>query len=154
VATVNITVIPAPVNDYTIWKAEYEITDGPEVDADRDGISNIIEYIIGGNPVNQMDAALLPSVQQVTADPDGDSTASDYLLFTHRRTTRAANNSSVGVKIEWSTDLAAWQNAAVTAGVVILAEPLESGTDMIKVYIPKTSASEIFVRLAGTIDTN
>jgi hypothetical protein len=150
-ATITITVIPAPVNDYNAWKAEYGITDGPGIDSDGDGISNIIEYTIGGDPAEQMDAALLPKVQLVTADPDGDLTTSEYLLFTHRRTVRAANNPAVGIKVEWSTNLGAWQNAAGTAGVVINDEPLEAGVRLVKVYIPRsiTANGRLFARLGA-----
>jgi hypothetical protein len=150
-ATVSITVIPAPVNDYIAWKAEFGITDGPGVDSDGDSISNIIEYIIGGDPADQMDAALLPSVQLVTADPDGDLTTSDYLLFTHRRTVRAANNPAVGIKVEWSTDLAAWQNAE-GAGVVI---DDVSSVELVKVYIPRSlhANGKLFARLGASVAT-
>jgi hypothetical protein len=153
-AVLEITV-NAPVNDFDTWKAEYGITDGPEVDSDGDGISNIIEYIIGGDPAEQMDVDLLPSVQLVTADPDGDLTTSDYLLFTHRRTVRAANNPAVGIKVEWSTDLVAWQNAEGTAGVVIDDEPLESGVELVKVYIPLSlpANGKLFARLGASFAT-
>jgi hypothetical protein len=151
-ATVSITVIPAPVNDYIAWKNENEITDGQGADSEGDGISNVIEYIIGGDPADRMDVALLPAAERVTADPDGDLNTSDYLLYSYRRTVRAAGNPSVGIKAEWSTNLASpWQNAAGTAGVVILAEPLEPGVETVKVYLPRSLEADgkLFVRLGG-----
>jgi hypothetical protein len=154
-ATVSITVIPAPAGDFTAWLAENSLPADPSLDTDRDSASNIVEYIIGGNPVNRNDASLLPTGAVVTADPDQNTIPSSYLLFTHRRTNRAANDGTIGIAVEWNTNFSSpWNKASSTPGVVILEEahPVDEGVKLIKVYIPKSleQNGRLFARLTGS----
>ena len=43
---------------------------GATADPDNDGIPNAVEMVLGGNPATVMDAALLPTIELVNADPD------------------------------------------------------------------------------------
>jgi hypothetical protein len=153
-ATVNITVFPAPDNDFSAWLTENGLPEDPTLDTDNDSVDNIIEYIIGGDPVNRNDTGLLPSGGLVTADPDEDTNASSYLLFTYRRTNRAAIDDTIAIAAEWSTDLSSpWTDAASTEGVVILEQPHpeEEDVGLVRVYIPQSleQNGRLFVRLSG-----
>jgi hypothetical protein len=151
-ATVSITVNAK--EEFNQWLAGFGITDGPGTDSDNDSIPNSIEYVIGGNPANQNNTSLLPTVQLVTADPDNNSVSSDYLLFTYRRTDLANSDPSTSIRVEWNTGLAgAWTVADGSHGEVILVEndAAGAGIDLVKVYIPRPVTGGLFTRLTATV---
>jgi hypothetical protein len=155
-ATVSITVNSQ--EEYNQWLAGYGITAGPGADSDGDSISNGIEYVIGGNPANQNNAALLPVISMVTADPDNNAVNADYLLFTYRRTDLAKNDPSTTIKVEWSTALTSgWTNTTGTPGVVVVEQndAAGAGVDLVQVYIPRSLAvdGKLFARLVSTVAT-
>jgi hypothetical protein len=154
-ATLEITVNPAPVGDFRDWLTENALPADPTIDTDGDSIKNIIEYIIDGDPGNRNDLNLLPTAQLVLADPDGDLTNSDYVLFTYRRSDRALVDPTVSIKVEWSADLKTpWSIADDGAGgVVILPDDnaAAEGVDLVRVYIPRSLEvnGKLFARLRG-----
>ena len=118
----------------------------------KDSISNAVEYVIGGNPANQSDAAFLPTVSLANPPPNENSPGKDYLLFTYRRTDLANADPSTTIKVEWNTNfVGSWTNAQGTPGVVIIPNNDEAapGVDLVKVYIPRSLAvnGQIFARL-------
>lgn len=154
---VRVTLISAPLGHFSDWITENSLPADPTIDTDWDSISNIIEYIIDGDPVHHNDLNLLPTAQLVLADPDGDLIASRYLLFTYRWSDRSAADPTVDIKVEWSTDLTtSWNNAAATAGVVILSanDAAAVGVDLVNVYIPRSLEvnGRLFVRLRGVFN--
>jgi lysophospholipase L1-like esterase len=163
-AVLLITILdPTPSNDLEQWLAEYNLSEGPEADSDRDGISNLIEYVIGGNPADRMDVDMLPSAALVTADPADNGNTTEYLLFTHRRTLRAAANPLLVHRVEWSTNLQGdWREASENVAkdatpesesVVIRQHLHEPGVEMIEVFIPRSYSlnDRLFVRMACSI---
>jgi lysophospholipase L1-like esterase len=158
VARVTITIQlppPPPPGVLADWLAEKNLPDDPAVDSDQDGISNMIEYIIGGDPSGRNDADLLPTTTLVMEDPDQDSVPSDYLLFEYHRTRRAVDDPTIAISVEWAMDLdAAWMDAAATAGVWIVAEPdpAHEDADRVRVYLPLELGTNgmLFARLCGT----
>lgn len=154
---VRVTLISAPLGHFSDWITENSLPADPTIDTDWDSISNIIEYIIDGDPVHHNDLNLLPTAQLVLADPDGDLIASRYLLFTYRWSDRSSADPTVDIKVEWSTDLTtSWNNAAATAGVVILSanDAAAVGVDLVNVYIPRSLEvnGRLFVRLRGVFN--
>lgn len=131
---------------------------GGGADPDFDGISNAIEMVIGGNPSTGMDSALLPTIELVNADPDGDTTFTDYLLFTYRRTDLSVAS---GVTSDCETDadlIAPWTLSTAAPGVVILTDdnytsftPAATNTDRVRVYIPRAANTKLFGRLNVTV---
>ncbi len=153
-ATLQINVLSLAKDDFVSWLEESEITGGPGDDFDSDGISNLIEYIIGGNPASGVDSALLPAAALETADPDQDTTSSEYLVFTHRRTARATTHPDLEIRIEWNTGLGGgWADAATTDGVVTLIEPLGTSAELVKVYLPRSlnAGGRLFARMVGVL---
>jgi hypothetical protein len=154
-APLEIMVNPVPVGNFSDWLAENTLPADPVIDTDGDSIKNIIEYIIDGDPGNRNNLNLLPTAQLVLADPDGNLTNSDYVLFTYRRSDRAAIDSTVDIKVEWSADLLTpWSIANHGAdGVVILSDDdaAAEGVDLVRVYIPRSLEvdGKIFARLRG-----
>lgn len=131
---------------------------GASADPDFDGISNAVELVIGGNPATGMDSALLPTIELVNADPDGDTTFADYLLFTYRRADLAVAS---GLTIDCETDIdliSPWTPATGAPGVVILTDdnyasftPTATNTDRVRVYIPRGANTKLFGRLNVTV---
>ena len=155
-ATVTITVNAQ--HAFTRWLAAYGLVAGPGDDSDGDSISNAIEYVIGGKPVNQPDEALLPTAALVTTDPLGGSTNNDYLLFTYRRTVMAKTDPSTIIHVEWTTDpRGPWTQTNGTSGVVTVEDLGADGdaVDLVKVYIPRSlsSTGKLFARLGVSVST-
>jgi hypothetical protein len=105
-----------------------------------------------------MDTALLQTIELVNADPDGDTTSSDYLLFTYRRSDLSVA-AGVTVDCETDTDLVApWTAATGAPGVVILVDnnftfspPAAADTDRVRVYVPRGANTKLFGRLNAIV---
>jgi fibronectin-binding autotransporter adhesin len=124
----------------------------PGDDPDADGIANVVEFVIGGNPASASDCALLPTVEVVTTDV-GNGIPTAYLKFTYRRT---ATSLYMAPTVEYDADLAgSWITAANGAtGIVVVttANGYAAGVDRVEVYLPKSLAAtgELFARLRVT----
>ena len=154
-ATVSITI--NPLAGFSHWMSGFSLADGPEADSDGDSIRNAVEYVIGGDPGGLMDVNLLPALSLVTAALTGDSTDTEYLLFTYRRTDMAKNDPLTNIKVEWTSDLAGpWTDAIGTPGVVMFEEigAAAEGVDLVKVYIPcsLTTDGKLFARLGVAVN--
>lgn len=155
-AILEITVVAAQVGDFRDWLTENGLPPSAAIDTDCDCISNIIEYVIDGDPVSRNDQNLLPTIQLVLEDPDRDLNASEYFLFSYRRSDRAAVDPTVNIKVEWSIDLTISWIAANNGvdGVVIQSDDdaEDIGVDLVRVYIPRTIGinGKLFARLSGT----
>ena len=132
---------------------------GVNADPDDDGISNAVEMVIGGDPKDGMDTALLPTLEMLSADPDGDTNFSDYFLFTFRRTDESVT-AGLTTACETDTDLAGPWITAVDGvdGVVILTDdnftftpPAATDTDRVRVYVPRGANPELFGRLTAQV---
>jgi fibronectin-binding autotransporter adhesin len=153
-----------PSASYASWIAGFGLT-GPDAlataDPDSDGIANDVEMVLGGNPATGMDTALLPTIELVNADPDGNSVFADYLLFTFRRTDLSVT-AGVTAACETDTDLIAPWSTAVggVSGVVILTDnnynasftpPTAVDTDRVRVFVPRGVNTSLFGRLNVTV---
>lgn len=126
---------------YESWIAGYNVgtQDAFGDDFDKDGIKNGIEYVIGGDPQNVNDSALLPTA----------STDATHLKFIFRRTIRSEY---LNPSVEHSLNLAPPWTSAVhgTNGVTISVEdlvPVDSEVKNVVVRIPKNTELKRFARL-------
>lgn len=121
---------------------------GANADPDNDGIANAVEYVLGGDPKNSMDAALLPTLDLVT-DPSG-LPAGNYLKYTFRRTDDSLS-AGVVASAQYDTDLVpAWTTAVQGVGgvqIVTTDEGFASGVDKVEVFVPRGANTTLFGRL-------
>jgi hypothetical protein len=153
-ATISITV--NGLEEFNQWMDQFGISGAPTDDSDLDGISNAVEYVIGGNPSVGSDQLFLPSASRFTGDPDGESGIGEYLVFSYRRTDIADTDPSTALRVEWSPSLAApWNNADTTPGVITieLDDAAGAGVDVVNVYLPLSLAANgrLFTRLGVDI---
>ena len=117
---------------------------GATDDPDNDGMENLLEYVLNGDP-SLSDPAILPDVDSIS-DPL-------YLVFTFTRREESATDTTQ--VFEYGTDLEGWIPVAITgtpgAGVTIGAA--SGGLEPITVKIPKSAAGsggKLFGRLNTT----
>ena len=129
--------IPTARADFPTQLTDSAIS-GPTIDFDKDGIPNLLEYLLSGNPT-LLSSGLLPTVSKAPG--------SNSLVFTYKRKIAATGVTQV---IEHSTTLSPPWTAAVhgASGVTIItaAVPNDTTAEQATVTIPSTSTSR-FVRL-------
>lgn len=106
----------------------------PGADPDGDGISNAIEFVIGGDPAGGDDSGKLPTGAMV----------GDNFEFTFRRT--ALSNYAPLPFAEYGSDLIGW---TPVAAVTVTEDFYGSGTDRVVASVPLSLAvgGKVFVRL-------
>jgi hypothetical protein len=116
-------------------------TGAPEVDYDKDGVSNLLEFVLGGNPA-LAGTAILPTL---TSTP---ITGGRNLVFSYRRRLAAAG---IAQGVEYATSLAAAWTPAVHGqnGVLIATTPVDANTQQVTVTIPVVGG-RAFARLKAT----
>lgn len=123
----------------------------PALDFESDGISNLLEFVLGGNPKTNDSPSIRPSVTAPGLD----------LVVTFRRSD-ASQLQPVAVKVQISTDLSTWNPAdEITIGATngsgpngatytVAEGPGVDGIDTIVVTIPKAAATKKFARVVAT----
>jgi hypothetical protein len=140
----------APTNNYSSWAngftAPVLAQTGANADPDADGVSNVIEYVLGTDP--RVTSAGVP-VATVTGG---------NLVFTFERSD-ASETPDIILRVEVSNNLSDWTTipsylvgattAASDAGVVVV----ENGAanDTITVTLPMGADTKKFARLAATV---
>jgi hypothetical protein len=99
-------------------------------DPDRDGISNAVEFVIGGRPDGSgADQALLPRATGYPTEVPGGDPFYLYLTFSHRRSL-AAVAAGVASDFEFSNGLTGdWSNGSDTPGLIVDVTPGPVGPD-------------------------
>ena len=135
----TLTVTPPPLT-YATWAADSAqgltagVNDGPIDDPDHDGISNLLEFALGGKPMVGSQA-ILP---KLTKSAGG-------WLFEYERS--ELSKSTTTQVVEYGSDLAGWiplPVPAISGGKVAITPGTTS--DHVKVTIPDPGA-QVFVRL-------
>jgi|GEM_PF-1529259 len=136
----------APNVGYSTWAAVNAIGSAANLDKDGDGVSNAVEYVLGGD-VNTNDLGKLP-----TLDASGAN-----LVFTFKRD-RDSLDGNTAVVIEVGDNLTGWPDVFTvgattgtsTAGVTVT-ESSPEGFDTITLSVPKGVATKKFARLKVTV---
>jgi T5SS/PEP-CTERM-associated repeat protein/autotransporter-associated beta strand protein len=136
---------PSPYATWSVGKnLVVGVNDGATQDPDGDGNSNVLEFVLGGNPLAS-DRSISP-VETLTAD---------NLVFTFNRSD--ASKQEVSLAFQSGTDLASWTEVAIgasSAGSVVVVENADA-PDTITVTLPRANAvgGKLFGRLKATLKT-
>jgi hypothetical protein len=136
-------VIPALEPGYAPWIASFNLTGSPNADRDYDfdgdGVVNLYEYGLGGDPTNAADAGYIPAYSVL--DQDG----TNYFEYAYAR--RVGDDHGLVYRLELAPNLmmAAWTNM----GYVELPDPdiLEPGIEEVVNRVETEGKSEEFLRL-------
>lgn len=109
-------------------------------DADRDGLSNLLEFALGSDP-------LAPEGNLVDLAPS--ATADGPVLLLGYTQPLAVND--VRIDIETSDDLAHWTVRTDDPAVVRVVEPLDSAHERITYAVPFAGPAPLFVRLRAQL---
>jgi autotransporter-associated beta strand protein len=138
--------IDAPVSGYAAWASINASTTTLVQDQDNDGVSNALEYVLGGT-VLMNDLARFP----VVTISDGN------VLYTFKRN-QASINASTQLAIKVSSSLVSWPNTydvgidtgTSSPGVTVL-KGVPSGFDTVTLSLPHDTNIRYFIRLNVTI---
>ncbi len=124
---------------YSAFATEYDLQQGADGDDDTDGLSNLYEYGLGGNPTSGVMDAILPTYNVV------DVAGSDVLEYVYPR--RKSDLSALNYYLELTDNLAipAWINAGYT--VMPLQGDINADFEAVTNQIPTAGHSEEFIRL-------
>jgi len=129
---------------YATWASSFgsgfnATNNGPSQDPDNDGIRNVLEFVLGGNPLTSDRSKLPVQTQDAT-----------NIYFTFNRADQS--ETEVSLVVEYGTTLTGWTGIAVGAATVPPVNVVEgSGAtpDVVTVTIPRSNAvgGKIFARL-------
>jgi fibronectin-binding autotransporter adhesin len=119
-----------------------------DADANGDGVSNGLAWILGAANVSTNARSLLPTV----------STTATHMVFTFKRI-QASINASTALSVEVGTTLAAWStytvgdsdNVGSSPGVTIVKNSPSAGTDTVTVTVARGADAKKFVRLKAVL---
>jgi hypothetical protein len=129
---------------YLAWIGPFGVSDpAKSADPDNDGVSNLLEFVLNGNPA-QSDSAILPGIE---------TTATQLVLAFERRI------DSLGVEqlVQYGTTLSGWSGLVIptAAGALVVCVATidvtmgsETGQDQVTVSIPR-SGPQLFARLVA-----
>jgi autotransporter-associated beta strand protein len=114
-----------------------------DFDFENDGLSNGIEWVVGGDPTLNDAAPVTPTFNNTT-DPNN-------LLFTYRRRDTAATDPNTTTVVEYGSNLTGWTNAqnGVNGVSIDATTDLGGGFHQVTVAIPRVLAASgtLFARL-------
>jgi autotransporter-associated beta strand protein len=146
-ATGVLTLSVGAASAYNSWATTMGLdgtNNGPTQDnGDFDGVSNALEFVLGGNP----------KISDPLILPDPTVTATDF-IFTFKRADES--ESEIGLTFQYGSTLTGWTDVAIGAttaasgsGVVVTEDAPSATVDTVVVTVPKTSAvgGKLFGRL-------
>jgi autotransporter-associated beta strand protein len=133
-------------SNYASWATNNAATTTPTQDQDNDGVSNAVEYVLGGSSSSN-DVSKLPVV----------SLLGDNIVYSFQRS-QASINAFTSLNIQVGGTLEAWlgnysvgvDTASSSAGVIVT-KGVPLGFDTVTLSIPRAPDLQKFVRLRVTI---
>jgi hypothetical protein len=138
----------APASSFSTWSLTFPALDTAAkrlatADPDNDGVTNLMEFVLDGNPGSADNSTILPTI----------NAAGSSFLFSFKR--RDDSEAGAAVMFQYSSDFSTWTSAAVGAGggtsgnATIVVNENGSNADLITVSVPKSVAAN--GRLFGRI---
>ena len=134
-----------PSDPFAEWSGDLAFDD----DANGDGVSNGLAWILGAADPNANARSLLPTVSTTATD----------MVFTFKRNQDSIDD-TIALSVEAGTTLAAWPGTYTVGadtdgsseGVAIAKDSPAAGTDTVTVTIPRASNTKLFARLKAVIE--
>lgn len=135
----TITVSNGPSSaDYAVWagRGMHDLTGGPSADDDADGMANILEYVLGGDP-RAPTSSILPTAR----------VADGKWVFTFHRI-RSTTADTVQV-FQHSADLSDWSDVSLVDGgmVEIQSGVPHANAETIHITVPQSNEKGVFGRI-------
>jgi hypothetical protein len=125
-------------NSYQSWIAGFNaIGQSPADDSDNDGVSNLLEYVLSGDPT-KTSSQILPTVTK----------SGSNLVFRFNRL--AASSADVRQTFQYSNNLATWQDLPLDGSSdsrISLGTVDSKGLQSVTITIPLASNNQMFGRL-------
>lgn len=145
----NIALVSASGDPFSTWIAASGLSGAdaaPSADPDGDGMTNAVEFVVGGQPNPALPGAASLALAPTVANDAGN------VVFTFRRTDVAAGQPGIGIGAEYGSTLGSWTPAVDgVAGVTVKSTDdfFGTGIDRVVVTIPANAASQarLFARL-------
>jgi autotransporter-associated beta strand protein len=138
--TLTVTTGPASA-DFAVWagRGMHNLTGGPYADDDNDGVPNLLEYVLGGNP-NAHSRTILPTTR----------ISAGNLVFSFDRV-QSTTADTVQV-FEHSSNLSDWTSVPMSNEAMIHIEPdtAHVGMEKVTITIPLVNSDHLFGRLRIT----
>lgn len=135
--TLTVSTGPAPAG-YATWSGSngHNLSGGPSDDDDHDSVPNLIEYVLGGNPL-AASHGILPIA----------TTSAGNLVFTFRRILSTTVDTTQ--VFHYGTNLSGWTDVPLVAGGMVAIQPdtPQIGTDTVIITVPQGNEPGIFGRL-------
>jgi autotransporter-associated beta strand protein len=130
----TLTVTSGPLSDYDTWKGANNVSNGPEIDDDNDGLSNFAEYAFGLDPQNGGSS----SPYLTTLDPLAGT-------FTYKR--RKTSLTGLTYKVWTSSNLSDWNED--TSAVQSATDLPGTDNQSVEVLVSPSllSSGRLFVRI-------
>lgn len=142
---------PVGGTGFASWAASFPfqagVNDGALNDPDGDGISNLLEYVLGGTPIGA-------GASNTSILPTKTLTATDLVLTFQRSDLSEADTT---LKVQWSADMITWNDFATVGAssslpaVAITEDSPSANVDTVVVTIPRSTSpsGKLFVRLVA-----
>ncbi len=132
------------IDPYAAWSGGLTFNE----DANNDGITNGLAWVLGAASPHASATELLPTIDRIT-DPNG------KMLFIFRRATNAKNYANASILVEYGSNLGSWITAVhqgTSANQITISEQTNGfgvGIDRVTVALPANLANDgkIFARL-------
>ena len=133
---------PQPSGLYETWKNIYGVTED-DADGDNDGMANLVEYALGGNPTNADAASVLPIFQPRVAPESGEGELENYFHYIHNERT---DDTSLTYTVVQTTNLVS--NGWETNGVEFVGEAVFFNSwKVVTNKVPTLGKDQQFIRL-------
>ena len=129
---------------YDTWKAANAPGSNPDDDTDGDGVTNAVEFVLGGTSLTN-DLDKLPVISSIGAN----------MLFTFERD-QSSIDPKTSLSIEVGTNLATWPDVYPVPDMVTAGPPVEvldnlDGTDAVTLSVTRAPDNKKFARLKVVI---
>ena len=124
-----------PITTFSQWANENGLTNAG-ADSDFDGVSNLMEYAMGLNPLTAQGAAVYAE--------DANVYGVDFLRLVFRRNCQATD---LGTRVLISSDLETWTSSEADLSILNPDVDGDGNTELVEVYVEKGELEPIFVRL-------